>query len=170
MAEKIPDEIFQLVENFKKFVREQKAYKDQKFEVDAILQVGHDIDEFNLALQRIAIDSDMNSRIVQQIKDDLAKLLRYCELAYSQLAIIQPSSSQQNISQQQYFADLAEQYEARMRSYGQQIQDLKMSLDRITRTYNADELFKWLKKQHETLGEIAAKIYMTHEMIMETCK
>lgn len=170
MAEKLPDEIFQLVENFKKFVREQKAHRDQKFEIDPIREVSQEINEFSLALQGIAIDSDRNTKIVQQIKDDTAKLLRHAEVAYSQLSNNQsnnPSQQQQNQQQHQYFSELADKFEVRMRAYGEQIKELKLSLDSLSRTYNADELFKWLKKQHETLGEIAAKIYMTHEMIME---
>lgn len=154
LSEKLPEEIFQLVESFKKFVREQKAYRDQKFEIDPILEVGRDTEEFTLAFQRVAVDSDRNSQLVQQIKDDTAKLLRHAELAYSSL-------------RSQYFEELADQFETRMKAYGEQVKELKMSLDSITRTYNVDELFKWLKKQHETLGEIAAKIYMTHERIME---
>lgn len=172
MAEKLPDELYQLVENFKRFIREQKAYKDQKFEVDPILEVGREVDEFNLALQRLAIDSTTNTKIVQQIRNDTAKLLRHAELAYSQLATNQQLQQQQQQpqQQQQYFQEIADQFESRMRAYGEQIKELKMSLDSITRTYNADELFKWLKKQHEALGEIAAKIYMSHEMIMEKHK
>lgn len=269
LSEKLPDEIFQLVESFKKFIREQKAYRDQKFDVDVILEVGRDTEEFTLAFQRVAVDSDRNSQLVKQIKDDTTKLLRHSELAYSLLRshfTNNPSIQQQqqpqlsnllggqqqstlmtgntsqnldlgsqnnnntttigqndqtsfnllgsstrlgtnqfnssilnqqqqsilhqqqpfylsgnqsyltrqlnhnqfaNTSTSQYFAELADQFEAKMKAYGEQIKELKMSLDSITRTYNVDELFKWLKKQHETLGEIAAKIYMTHERIME---
>lgn len=172
MAEKLPDELYQVVENFKKFIREQKAYRDQKFEVDPLLDVSREVDEFNLALQKIAIDSSTNSKIVHQIRDDTAKLLRHAELAYSQLATTQQLQQQQQPQQQQhqYFDELADQFENRMRAYGDRIKELKMSLDSLSRTYNADELFKWLKKQHETLGEIAAKIYMTHEMVMENSK
>lgn len=153
LFEKLPDEIFQLVESLKKFVREQKAYRDQKFEVDTILEVGRDTEEFNIAFQRVCIDSQRNSQLVQQIKDDTMKLLRHSELA--------------STSSSQYFAELADQFEARMKAYGEQIKELKMSLDSVARTYNIDELFKWIKKQHETLGEIAAQVYMIHERIME---
>lgn len=147
LSEKVPDEIFQHVESFRKFVREQKAFKDQKFEVDAILEVGRETEDFSLVVQRVTIDSDRNAKLAQQIKDDTTKLL--------------------HTTPSQYFIELAEQFEARMKSYGEQIKELKMSLDSITRTQNVDELFKWLKKQHEALGEIAAKIYMTHERILE---
>ena len=266
LSEKIPDEIFQLVESFKKFVREQKAYRDQKFDVEPILEVDREAEEFMLAFQRVSVDSDINSLLIQQIKDDTTKLLRHAELAYSLLrshitnnpSTIQQQQPQQQQQQQQqqhqqqqpilqqsqqtsfsnlfgglsnqsfnqtqqpqatplqlqqqqqqqqqhqqmngttylssrlknlndplnqtsghhnnqftnttssqYFAELADQLEARMRAYGERIKELKMSLDSVIRTYNADELFKWLKKQHETLGEIAAKVYMTHERIME---
>lgn len=192
LSEKLPDEIFQLVESFKKFVREQKAYRDQKFEVDTILEVGRETEEFTLAFQRVAVDSDRNSQLVQQIKDDTTKLLRHSELAYSLLRshfannpsiqqpqqpaylssinpsyLSKPTDQTTNTSSSQYFAELADQFESRMKAYGEQIKELKMSLDSITRAYNVDELFKWLKRQHETLGEIAAKIYMTHERIME---
>lgn len=224
LSEKIPDEIYQLVESFRKFIREQKAYRDQKFDVDPILEVEREAEEFMLAFQRVAVDSDTNSKLIQQIKNDTTKLLRHAELAYSllrpymannptfqqhqdqhqqqqlqqqqahQLSHLdqqqqqqhqqqqqqqQPFQSQQQYhqqqhfqqnqhqQQQQYFSELADQFEARMRAYGEQIKELKMSLDSVIKTYNADELFKWLKKQHETLGEIAAKVYMTHERIME---
>lgn len=150
LSEKLPDEILQLVESFKKFVNEQKAYRDQKFHVDNILEVGREVDELMLALQRVAVESDRNAKLIQQIRDETTKLLHLS-----------------NTSSPQYFHELADQFEAKMKAYGEQIKELKLSLDSITRTYNLDELFKWLKKQHETLGEIAAKIYMTHERIME---
>lgn len=263
LSEKLPDELFQLVESFKKFIREQKAYRDQKFDVDPILEVDREAEELMLAFQRVSVDSDINKKLIQQIKDDTTKLLRHAELAYSSLRshltnnpsfqqqqqqqqhlnFQQPSSlqnqnlsglfnssgfgsnlnntsnlnqqsQQQNQQQQansqtsfgtpstfrsglrsfsqnnlqndnyvkgptsphnqfastttsQYFAELANQFESRMRLYGEQIKELKMSLDGIIRTHNADELFKWLEKQHKTLGEIGAKVYMTHERIME---
>ena len=175
LSEKLPEEIFKLVESFKKFVREQKAYRDQKFDVNPILEVGRDTEEFTLAFQRVSVDSDRNAQLVQQIKDDTTKLLCHTELAYSLLrshftdnsSMHQQQQNQQQTSSSQYFAELADQFEAQMKAYGEQIKELKMSLDSITKTYNADELFKWLKKQHETLGEIAGKVYMTHEIIME---
>lgn len=256
LSEKLPDELFQLVESFKKFLREQKAYKDQKFDVDPILDVDREAEELMLAFQRVSVDSDINKRLIQQIKDDTTKLLRHAELAYSSLRshltnnpsfqqqqqqhlnLQQPSASlnvsglfgtsnlgtslnttsasftpqQQNnqnantsttynspsafkstfrsftqngqkdlygkgatsphnqfasTTTSQYFSELADQFESRMRLYGEQIKELKMSLDGIVRTHNADELFKWLDKQHKSLGEIGAKVYMTHERIME---
>ena len=266
LSEKLPDEMFNLVEAFKKFVREQKAYRDQKFDVDPILEVDREAEEFMLAFQRVAVDSDINSQLIQQINDDTTKLLRHAELSYSLLrshiannpslqqqqqstqptlsslfggspqtinsqqqqqqlqnstfglfgsnfntsnlnttsgfttttanantggaatttatantshnpnnhlnsdTMNQTSSSHNqfsNTTSSQYFAELADQFETRMKAYGEQIKELKMSLDSIIRTYNADELFKWLKKQHEALGEIAAKVYITHERIME---
>lgn len=144
--EKLPDEIFQMVESFKKFIREQKAHNNsnQKFEVNPILDVEHDTEEFTLAYQRVSLDGFVVASLVRQLKDETTKLL---------------SSN--------YFDEVADQFEARIKSYGELIKELQMSLDSITRTYNVDELFKWLKKQHETLGEIAAKIYMTHERILE---
>lgn len=167
LSEKVPDEIFQLVESFKKFVRKQKALKDQNFTVDVILDVNRELEEFSLAYQRVAVDSHRNSQLVQQIREDTQKLLRQSEIAYSLMSSHPSNPPIQQQQQQQYFVELADQFEARMKAYGEQIHELKMSLDSITRTQNMDELFKWLKKQHETLGEIAAKIYMTHERVME---
>lgn len=251
LSDKVPDAIFQLVESFKKFVREQKAHRDQKLDVDPILQVDKETDDFMLAFQRVSVDCDTNKQLIEQIKNDTTKLLRQAELAYSLLRpylantmnlqqqnqLQQQQQQQQqhqqnqfgafgtstlnntslntqsngtflprNLAQQheqpsvlssgmrgfqlnngldsahnqaagrnhfasttssQYFAELADQFETRMRAYGEQIKDLKMSLDSIVKTHNADELFKWLKKQHEILGEIAAKVYMTHDRIMD---
>lgn len=255
LSEKVPDEIFQLVESFKKFVREQKAYRDQKYDVDPILEVEKETEDCMLALQRVSVESDTNSQLIQQIKQDTTKLLRHAELAYSLLrpylantnTLQQQQQHQQqqqnqfgtsfglttnnpisttntntnttlntnqgtltnnstnnnknmsnnissgsfllknsfllnnnsdlhhqhqhnqfaNTTTSQYFAELAEQFESRMRAYGEQIKELKLSMDSVIRMYNADELFKWLKKQHEALGETAAKVYMTHEQIME---
>lgn len=244
LSEKLPDEIFQLVESFKKFLREQKAYKGQKFDVDPILEVDREADELMLAFQRISVDGDINKKLIEQIRDDTTKLLRHAELAYSSLRshltdnpsfqnqrqphLLNPqaqtlhnslglnnslssmnqtsnfNSQQQSMNQQsfgmspairwglkdlnqsniqnssssphnqfastttsQYFADLATQFESRMKLYGEQIKELKMSLDGIVRTHNADELFRWLEKQHKTLGEIGAQVYMTHERITE---
>lgn len=168
-AEKIPPELLELVESFKNHIRRQKAYKDQKFEVDPIIEVGRDIDEFALVFQRVAVDCDKIRKLIEQIKAETTKLLRHSESAYGLLRL-QMAKQQQEPQQQhpnQYFSELADQFEARMKSYGVQIKELKMSLDSRARTYSVDELFKWLKKQHETLAEIAAKIYMTHERIME---
>lgn len=167
LSERLPEPIFQLVESFKKFVREQKAFRDQKFEVDSILEVGRAIEEFTSMFQRLSFESDRHAKVVNQIKDDTVRLLRHAEQAYSLLRSqpsnnpsIQPQSSQ-------YFAEMADQFEARMKAYGDKIKELKNSLDNITRTCNVDDLFRWLKRQHEALAEIAAKIYITHERIME---
>ncbi|XP_050387955.1 uncharacterized protein LOC126804763 [Argentina anserina] len=167
LSERLPEPIFQLVESFKKFVREQKTYRDQRFEVDPIQEVGRAIEEFTSMFQRISFESDRHAKVVNQIKDDTIVLLRHAERAYSQLRShptnnpsIQPQSSQ-------YFAETADQFEARMKAYGDKIKELKNSLDNITRTCNVDDLFRWLKRQHEALAEIAAKIYITHERIME---
>lgn len=167
LSERLPEPIFQLVESFKKFVREQKAYRDQKFEVESIIEVGRAIEEFTSMFQRLSFESDRHTKVVNQIKDDTVRLLRHAEQAYSLLRSqtsqnpsIQPQSSQ-------YFAEMADQFEARMKAYGDKIKELKNSLDNITRTCNVDDLFRWLKRQHEALAEIAAKIYITHERIME---
>lgn len=203
LSDKLPDELFQLVESFKKFLREQKSYRDQKFDLDAITEIGHDAEMFTIAFQRVAVDSDKNSQLVEQIREETNKLLRHAELAYSILRSNSTNNSTSNNQQQQlnqtsnsilnqqqpfanltetppygsnqfgnastsqYFKELAEQFESRMKAYGEQIKELKMSLDSITKTYNIDELSTWLKKQHETLGEIAAKVYITHERIMD---
>lgn len=176
LSEKLPNEIFQLVESFKKFVREQKALRDQKFDVEPMLEIDRDADEFMLAFQRVSVDSDINKRLIQQIRDETTKLLRHAELAYSILRSLttnNPAQQEQQPQQDQtsqfneYFLELADQFESRMKAYGEQMKELRMSLDSVVRSYNADELFKWLKKQHETLGEIAAKVYMTHERIVE---
>ena len=183
LSEKVPDEIFQLVGSFKKFVREQKAYRDEKFDVDPILEVEKEVEDFMLALKRVSVESAINGQLIQQISNDTTKVLRHAELAYSLLRpylVNNVTIQQQQFRQQQqlreqqqnqlvshYFAELADQFEARMRAYGEQIKELKLSMDSIVKTYNADELFRWLKKQHETLGETAARVYMTHERIME---
>jgi len=213
LSEKLPDELFQLVESFKKFLREQKAYKDQKFYVDPMLEVDREAEDLMLSFQRVSVGSDINRRLIEQIKEDTTKLLRQAEMAYSllrahtpnnptfqqqqqqqHLNLQQPSHnmsglfpgqasgvnlnntsqfSQQQQQQQtinqpaQYFAGLADQFESRMKLYGERIKELKTSLDGIARTHNPEELFKWLEKQHKTLCEIGDKVYMTHERIME---
>ena len=261
LSEKLPDELFQLVESFKKFMREQKAYKDQKFDIDPILEVDREADQLMHAFQRVSVDSDINRKLIQQIKDDTTKLLRHAELAYSSLRShitnnpsFQQQQQHQPLNQQppslhqtqynsnlfssgfssnfspltqqpqpqqqqqqhnsfnqsmvfntsstmqtafktliqnghlndslakgatsphdqfasttttQYFSELADQYETRMKLYGEQIKELKMSLDGIVRTHNPDELFKLLDRHHKSLGEIGAQVYMTHERIME---
>lgn len=156
--EKLPNELYQVVESFKKFLREQKAFREQQFTPAAILEVSKNIEDFTNAFARVEADSMRNTQIVQQIKDDTTKLLRYSEMAYSIQRL-------QNSTAFQYFIELTDQFEAKMKAYAQQVKELKTCLDSIKRPYNIDELFQWLKKQHELLGEIAAKIYVIHERI-----
>lgn len=174
LFERVPDEIYQLVESFRKFIREQKAYRDQKISVDPILEVDREIHDFTLAFERVSLDQEINNKLIQQIKNDTSKLLLHAQSAYSvlnqqQQQLPQPQPQDQQPQQPlSYFSELADEFHSRMKAYGDKIRELKMSLDSILKPYNYNDIFKLLKKHHEMLGEIAAQVYMTHERIMNT--
>lgn len=161
--EKLPNDLLMLVDSFKKYVREQKAFREenshQRFSIKPILEVEKEIEE-NLmpALQKVDIDSHRNAQLLQQLRNETVKLVRNAEMAYSVLKF--------HTSTSQYFSELAAQFDAKMACYNEQIKELQMCLENVKRPRDTDELFQMLRKQHETLKALGAEVYIIQEKII----
>lgn len=177
----IPPEMLPLVEALKQFVKEQKVIREensqQRFSIQPILDVGAQIeDSLRLDLQKIEVDIQRNSRAIDALKKDTNKLLASAEMAYriSRLDLTQTPSSYTmaqnkyiNASTNQYFVEMIDNFELQMNNYSKQIQDLRTHIENMNKPYSSEELLQIMRKQHETLISLAAKVYAIHEDISQ---
>ncbi|XP_054164608.1 uncharacterized protein LOC128962267 [Oppia nitens] len=177
----IPPEMMPLVEALKNFVKEQKLIREensqQRFSIQPILEVGSQIeDNLRLLLNKIEVDIQRNSKTMDSLKKDTNKLLSSAEMAYriSRVDVLQTPSSYTiaqnkyiNASTNQYFLETINNFEQQMNTYSKQIQELRTHIDNMNKPYTSEELFQIMRKQHETLISLAAKVYAIHEEINE---
>ena len=175
----IPPEMLPLVEALKQFVKEQKVIREensqQRFSIQPILDVGSQIeDSLRLDLHKIEVDIQRNSKAIDALKKDTNKLLSSAEMAYriSRLDLMQTPSSYTiaqnkyiNASTNQYFVEMVDNFELQMNNYSKQIQDLRTHIENMNKPYSSEELLQIMRKQHETLISLAAKVYAIHEDI-----
>jgi len=172
-TEVIPDELHNLVENLKKFVKEQKEIREenccQRFSIEPILQVETELDEnIKNELNKIDIELQRNSKVIDSLKKETNQLLIDAEMAYRLVKSAPPTQSDlynnltdhsRNPMVSKYFESMIQKFEEKMEIYSQQIKDLENHLNNINKPYNADELFLIMKKQHETLIAFASELY-----------
>jgi len=175
----IPPEMVPLVEALKQFVKQQKAIREensqQRFSIQPILEVGAQIeDNLRVLLHKIEVDIQRNSKAMDGLKRDTNKLLSSAEMAYriSRVDVLQTPSSYTdaqnkyiNASTHQYFIDTIDNFSLQMNVYSKQIQELRTHIDNMNKPYSSEELFQIMRKQHETLISLAAKVYAIHEDI-----
>ncbi len=175
----VPPEIIPLVESFKQFVKEQKMIREensqQRFSIQPILEVGSELeDNLKVNLHKIEIEIQRNSKSIDALKRDTNKLLSNAEMAYriSRVDLPQTPSSYTiaqnkyiNASTHQYFMEMIDNFETQMNNYSKQIKELQIHIDYMNRPYSSEELFQIMRKQHETLISLAAKVYAIHEEI-----
>ena len=175
----IPPEMTPLVEALKAFVKEQKVIREensqQRFSIQPILEVGSEIeDSLRLVLHKIEVDIQRNSKAIDALKRDTNKLLSSAEMAYriSRVDFPQTPSSYSiaqnkyiNASTHQYFIESIDNFETQINNYSKQIQDLRTHIENMNKPYSSEELLQIMRKQHQTLISLAAKVYAIHEEV-----
>ena len=175
----VPAELLNLVQEFKEFVKSQKALREenfsQRFSIAPIVQIETDLEEnIRSNLHRIDLELQQKNRTVESIKNNTNSLLKDAELAHRLLKTEIPFSLStftinenqiNNPSARKYFLNVIERFEQQMDSYSKNIKDLELHLNNLNKTYTPEEMIVMMKKQHETLIALASEVYLVHEEI-----
>lgn len=172
--ESVPDEILNLLENLKKFIKEQKAIREdnccQRFSIEPLVQIETEMDDtIRSGLHKVEVEMQRSRKMVDSLKEETRNLLNDAEMAYRLVksgaasirrAMSNAVESHQSIpSVDKYFQNMISNFEEKMRIYSEQIKDLEAHLDNLNKPHNPEELFLIMKKQHEILIGLASQVY-----------
>nr|CAG4642024.1 EOG090X0D34 [Eurycercus lamellatus] len=161
----VPTEIDQLVEDFKKHVKEQKTKKDEvsRGSSKALEKVGEEVETLKNILSTLANNIQQHSALVQKLKHDAALEIKNAEIA-QRTKETAPSMQLDNTAPLEYFMRQVADFEQRMQFYKQQIEDTERNLLAINKQHSLtpQELMGTMKKLHEAFVLLAGRIHTIH--------
>ncbi|CAD5120398.1 DgyrCDS8969 [Dimorphilus gyrociliatus] len=165
----IPKEILQTVEEFKKFLNNEKKFREEisRHSTKASVNV---VKEVNSLKQQAALESskvERNKIMIECLKQDIRSEFRNAEMAKHTRDI--PETLQyENIAPGLYFETLIENYEHSMVIFKQQIDDLERHLMSTTEQIaplTAQDLSDVMKQLHSSFICLAANLQSVHDNV-----
>ncbi|KAG8452883.1 hypothetical protein GDO86_004614 [Hymenochirus boettgeri] len=166
--ENLPQLICQDVENFQKFVKEQKQVQEEisRMSSKAMLKVQEDIKALKQLLSVASSGIQKNALAIDKLKIETAQELKNAEIALRTQKT--PSGLQhENTVPADYFRALVEQFEVQLQQYRQQIDELENHL--ATQSNNShlspQDMSMAMQKLYQTFVALAAQLQSVHENV-----
>lgn len=164
----IPNELAITVESFKKYVKEQKAIREEMSRVSSknIFRVQEQVNTLKQLLSVVSNGLQRNAVAIAKLKEESNNELKNAEIA--QRTKDAPSSMQyENNAPTEYFENLANSFEKQMQSYRQQIEQLERHLLSLTQPYTltTNEWTAIRRRIHDTFVTLAAQLQTVHQEI-----
>nr|CAG4638723.1 EOG090X0D34 [Cyclestheria hislopi] len=168
----VPNEIMQTVEEFKKYVKEQKTMKEEvsRGSSKALEKVGEEVEALKNLLASLANNIQRHAGLVHKLKHDTQLEIQNAEMA--QRTKETASNFQlDNTGPMEYFFHLVKDFEQRMQLYKQQIEDTERNLLAMDRqqSLTPKELMATMKKLHEAFVSLAGRVHTIHSAL-QNCK
>ncbi|KAG2456739.1 nucleoporin p58/p45 isoform X2 [Polypterus senegalus] len=166
--ENLPTLICQDVDNFQKFVKEQKQVQEEisRMSSKAMQKVQEDIKSLKQILSVAASGIQRNSLSIDKLKIETAQELKNADIAL-RTQKTPPGLQHENTTPSDYFRALVEQFEVQLQQYRQQIEELENHLTTQANSSHItpQDLSLAMQKLYETFVALAAQLHAVHENV-----
>ncbi|KAL3880466.1 hypothetical protein ACJMK2_032703 [Sinanodonta woodiana] len=156
------------VENFQKFVKEEKMEMEniKRMSATPMHKVQEDTAALRQLLSVVSNSVQRNALAVEKLKKKMTQELKSAEMAQRTKDI--PASLQyENTAPTEYFQNLVEDFESQMLNYRQQIEVMESHLASLNQPnkFTPEEMIMLLKKMNETFVALAAQLHQVHDAV-----
>ncbi|MCJ8745888.1 hypothetical protein PDJAM_G00135480 [Pangasius djambal] len=166
--ENLPAPICQDVDNFQKFVKEQKQVQEEisRMSSKAMLKVQDDIKSLKQLLSVSASGLQRNALSIDKLKMETAQELKNADIAL-RTQKTPPGLQHENTAPSDYFRALVEQFEVQLQQYRQQIEELENHLTTQSSGSHItpQDLSLAMHKLYQTFVALAAQLQAVHENV-----
>ncbi|KAF7659559.1 hypothetical protein LDENG_00296700 [Lucifuga dentata] len=166
--ENLPVIICQDVENFQKFVKEQKQVQEDisRMSSKAISKVQDDIKNLKQLLSLSASGLQRQALAIDKLKLETAQELKNADIAL-RTQKTPPGLQHENTAPSDYFRSLVEQFEVQLQQYRQQIEELENHLTTQSSGSHItpQDLTMAMQKLYQTFVALAAQLQSVHENV-----
>ncbi|KAF5893307.1 nucleoporin p58/p45-like isoform X1, partial [Clarias magur] len=166
--ENLPAPICQDVDNFQKFVKEQKQVQEEisRMSSKAMLKVQDDIKSLKQLLSVSASGLQRNALSIDKLKMETAQELKNADIAL-RTQKTPPGLQHENTAPSDYFRALVEQFEVQLQQYRQQIEELENHLTTQSSGSHItpQDLSMAMQKLYQTFVALAAQLQAVHENV-----
>uniref|UniRef100_A0A3Q0QWL9 Nucleoporin 58 n=1 Tax=Amphilophus citrinellus TaxID=61819 RepID=A0A3Q0QWL9_AMPCI len=166
--ENLPPVICQDVENFQKFVKEQKQVQEDisRMSSKAISKVQDDIKSLKQLLSVSASGLQRQALAIDKLKLETAQELKNADIAL-RTQKTPPGLQHENTAPSDYFRSLVEQFEVQLQQYRQQIEELENHLTTQSSGSHItpQDLTMAMQKLYQTFVAQAAQLQSVHENV-----
>lgn len=166
--ENLPPVICQDVENFQKFVKEQKLVQENisRMSSKAISKVQDDIKSLKQLLSVSASGLQRQALAIDKLKLETAQELKNADIAL-RTQKTPPGLQHENTAPSDYFHSLVEQFEVQLQQYRQQIEELENHLTTQSSSSHITphDLTMAMQKLYQTFVAQAAQLQSVHENV-----
>ncbi|CAH1974070.1 unnamed protein product [Acanthoscelides obtectus] len=164
----LPNEILQIVEEFKDMVKHQKAYSSDiaRCSVREFRKVEQEIDHLMTLLGDVESQLTKNRHLAEKLKYDTAKCLKNVEMA-QRTQDTPPGLQYENTAPLKFFMELADQFEREMQVLKYQIEsaDNYVKNHRSPDALTPQDLALGMRRLHETFVALAGRLQSVHGQV-----
>lgn len=166
--ENLPAVICQDVDNFQKFVKEQKQVQEEisRMSSKAMIKVQEDIKSLKQLVAVSASGLQRNALSIDKLKMETAQELKNADIAL-RTQKTPPGLQHENTAPSDYFRTLVEQFEVQLQQYRQQIEELENHLTTQSSGSHItpQDLSLAMQKLYQTFVALAAQLQVVHENV-----